>query len=234
MAGVAKAGVIKNADHVVRSSLTRKVIAIVVSSLVVLLAVVYAISFFYERYGVFTVSISRYDMLKQGLSLSETSMFEKPISLLNADTVRTLTNISEDTLPANIDAINGAHSGENYVAYTFYLKNTGKDTVTYDASIFISNVTLDIDEAIRIKVYTNGIPKTYAKTKKDGSGPESGTVEFVTNTIATKDIRADFKPGDVDKFTVVIWLEGNDPECLDNIVGGRLKADMKFTIIEGS
>ena len=33
------------------------------------------------------------------------------------------------------------------------------------------------------------------------------------------------------KYTVVIWLEGNDPECLDNILGGEFKIDMSMSII---
>ena len=43
-----------------------------------------------------------------------------------------------------------------------------------------------------------------------------------------------FKPGAKDKFTVVIWLEGNDPDCLDNIIGGTMKLDMKFKIVENT
>jgi hypothetical protein len=34
--------------------------------------------------------------------------------------------------------------------------------------------------------------------------------------------------GDIHKYTVVIWVEGNDPECTDAIFGGYAKFSMKF------
>ena len=39
----------------------------------------------------------------------------------------------------------------------------------------------------------------------------------------------DFKPGDVHKYTVVIWIEGNDPQCDDDIIGGEVKMHMRLT-----
>lgn len=33
---------------------------------------------------------------------------------------------------------------------------------------------------------------------------------------------------EVDKYTVVIWLEGNDPQCQNDIIGGHLELSMKF------
>ena len=41
--------------------------------------------------------------------------------------------------------------------------------------------------------------------------------------------RKDFKADEVDKFTVVIFLEGDDPECIDNIIGGEMKMHMEIT-----
>lgn len=32
----------------------------------------------------------------------------------------------------------------------------------------------------------------------------------------------------VDKYTVVIWLEGDDPDCKDNLLGGHIEMSMKF------
>jgi hypothetical protein len=44
----------------------------------------------------------------------------------------------------------------------------------------------------------------------------------------------DFEPRDKDKYTIVIWLEGNDPDCLDNIIGGTMKLGMNFRIVEST
>ena len=44
--------------------------------------------------------------------------------------------------------------------------------------------------------------------------------------------REGFEPKAKDKYTVVIWLEGNDPDCIDELIGGTLKLSMDFKITE--
>ena len=41
--------------------------------------------------------------------------------------------------------------------------------------------------------------------------------------------RENFSPRDTDRYTVVIWIEGDDPECLDNLIGGAIKMHMIIT-----
>ena len=38
-----------------------------------------------------------------------------------------------------------------------------------------------------------------------------------------------FKVGDIDKYTIVIWVEGDDPECTDDLIGGEIKMHMTLT-----
>ena len=44
--------------------------------------------------------------------------------------------------------------------------------------------------------------------------------------------RKDFKTGTSDKYTVVIWIEGNDKECVDAIRGGHVRMNMIFSTID--
>ena len=144
-----------------------------------------------------------------------------------------MTNISGEDLPDNIDKINGSHNGEGYIAYTFYLINSGKDTLSYDSEMTIENVTNGVDEAIRVELFVNGEKTVYGKTKSDGSGNESDCdKEFASSTEVMKDRREKLGPGEKDKYTVVIWLEGNDPDCVDKIIGGTMKLGMNFKIVE--
>ena len=39
-----------------------------------------------------------------------------------------------------------------------------------------------------------------------------------------------FKVGDIDKYTIVIWIEGNDPECIDDIRNGHIRMRMLFSV----
>lgn len=38
-------------------------------------------------------------------------------------------------------------------------------------------------------------------------------------------------PGQAHKYTVVIWLEGDDPDCTDELIGGHMGLDMRFRMI---
>ena len=223
----------RTAKETKRHVIVMRILGLLVIILVAVIAIAYAISYFYDKYGSFTVKINKYDMMRQGLTLSEEPNFNKTNSVLNADIVYDMTNISGEDLPDNIDMINGSHNGESYIAYTFYLINAGDDTISYDGEMTIENVTNSVDEAVRVAVYINGDKTVYGKTKSDGSGKESDCdSEFTSSTVVMNTRKTEFKPQAKDKYTVVIWLEGNDPDCTDELIGGTLKLGMDFKIVE--
>ena len=210
-----------------------RVIGLLAIVLTVVVAIVYAASYFYNQFGSFTVKVNKYDMVNQGLSLSETPDFDHTISVLNADIVYDMTNISGHDLPDNIDMVNGSHNGKNYIAYTFYLINAGDDTLSYEEELTIENVTKGVDEAVRIAVFRDGVKTVYGKTKSSGTGIESDCdSEFATASIVLREITEEFAPRAKHKYTVVIWLEGNDPDCVNDIIGGTIKFRYDFRITE--
>ena len=96
-------------------------------------------------------------------------------------------------------------------------------------------VIKDVDDAIRVRIYRNGVPTTYAKRAANNE-PEPLTTPFVIDksidiegqsVVAEK--RQNLHPDEMDKFTVVVWIEGDDPECLDNLIGGAIKMHMTIT-----
>ena len=225
----------RTAKEVKRHSVIMRVLALLVIILVLLVAIAYAISYFYDKFGSFTVKVSKYDMIHQGLSLSETPDYEKAIAVLNADIVYDMTNISGEDLPDNLDKVNGCHNGNNYIAYTFYLINSGDDTVTYNGELVMDSITKNVDEAVRIAVYKNGEKKVYGKTKSNGKGKEKDCdEEFLSSSVVMRTSTEGFSSNSRDKFTVVVWLEGNDPDCIDDIIGGTLKLSMHFKVVEST
>jgi hypothetical protein len=50
--------------------------------------------------------------------------------------------------------------------------------------------------------------------------------------VITELVQTDLKIGDTDRYTVVIWLEGWDPECVNDIMGGEVKLSMNFNVLE--
>ena len=208
-----------------------KVLSAGLAATVTLISIVYVWAVLYKKTGSFTVSVNKYDTSQYGLTLSESREMTYKTSYLNARIVEDITNIAGESLPENIDMIDGEHNGENHIAYTFYLQNAGEVPVTYEYSLNIANITNSLDEAIRIRLYTNGEPETFAKTKSDGNGAEAGTTEFYSANIVAQGREKDFAPEEQTKYTVVIWIEGNDPDCVDWLIGGEIKVGMDFKTI---
>ena len=95
----------------------------------------------------------------------------------------------------------------------------------------IINYIKKIDEKVlsfgKYSVYKNDSFVTYAKLGRNGA-VERDTVAFEDDTHVGLDHVENFSPGDVIKYTIVIWLEGSDPECTDNLLGGEIKLHMEF------
>ena len=220
----------RTAAEVKRYRVLIRVLPIAMSIAVVTLALVYTITTMYTKFGSFTVTVNKYDNVAHALTLSETPDFKDMTSRLNAASSQEITNISVTTLPLDLDKINGSHNGDNYMAYTFYCRNAGTEAVTYEYELFIANMTLEIEDAVRIRLYVNGEYEDYAKTRNEGQGAEPGTTEFLTEeTILRKELH--LTPGEYTKFTIVVWLEGDDPECVDTILGGVFKIDMNMSVL---
>ncbi len=223
---------VRTATEIKRYRLMMKVLPIAATCLSLVVAITYIAAILYNRFGSFTVSINRFDNIDYALALSETPDFSNPITRLNSKASEDVTNISITDLPADLDSINGSHNGNNYLAYTFHLKNTGKKSVTFEYHLYIVNVTNNVDDAVRVRLYVNGDYIDYAKTRSDGTGAEPGTEEFLTETTIVRKQLTNFTPGDTVRFSVVMWLEGSDPECVDSIIGGQFKIDMTISILD--
>lgn len=151
-------------------------------------------------------------------------------TFLRSDDIEFFTDISVDWLPENIDNEgDGSHNGRNYIAYTFYAENKGQDTINYWTTIKIDDVIKNVDEAIRVMVIKNGNKVIYAKNSRETGQPEKDTVPFKNEDTVMLDVTENFKVGDIDKYTVVIWIEGDDPECKNDLIGGEIKMHMTLT-----
>jgi len=228
-----------------REKKTRRLIVKIISVLLALFGLIYVVSVMYSKFGDFTISINKYNYVEYGLSLSETRDFKNPTSSLNCKATELITNIDGSTLDRlDLGAIDGKDSGDNYLCYTFYLKNTGKKAVIFEYSVLIVDMTMDIEKAVRIRLITSldgekAEQTDYARVSsaKDENGeylPEPNTTPFLSKSTVMSLQVNDFQPNAVMKYTVIIWLEGNDPECTDDIIGGQFKIDMKFNVLGGA
>lgn len=221
----------RSAKEVMGYGVKMKILSALLVMLLVVAGVFYATSALYKRSGSFTVGIDKVDMIKYGLTLSESADMSHNTSHLNAQISELITNIAAETLPANLDEIDGEHNGKDYIAYTFHLQNGGEIAFPVEYEVNMSGITNGLDEAIRLRLYVDGVPTTYAKTKSNGQGPEPGTTPFYNAGIMAKGRIDEFAPGDTRRFTVVLWIEGNDPDCVDALIDGVLRAEMNMRVV---
>ncbi len=201
-------------------------------ALVIILLIMFIISMLISQYGDLVISIER-GARGKGITVSETEDLADGVTILSAKKVTEVTNITYEWLPLDeLDTQLGSHNGKNYLAYTFYLQNNGTEKVDYKGELQIKGVSKSMDEALRVMVYKNGEPAIYAKRQYKGTEPETDATVFEEDDLVMSTVTEEFQPGDMDKYTVVSWVEGNDPECIDDIMGGFVRMNMLFSIAD--
>lgn len=222
------------------------------------MSVVYGYSALQHQKEDFTISLSG-NLQRIGFDLSETEGFEAPNVRLASPILTEANAMSVSELPEDLDQQSGSHNGKNYMAYTFWVRNNGERKVDYDWHLVLNEVTKEIDKALWIMIYDEGQQTIYAKAPEgaeaeklagydvyplydQAANPDS---QYYTNARGEKGIAAtpyteerevangtvtDFRPEDKHKYTVVMWMEGDDPECINTNLGGKAVFAFKFVV----
>lgn len=217
------------AQAVYRRKLMLRIASMSMTILLLLVTTIYGIIYIVNRSGNFTINLDPNLRTQEKISISPYKDFRETYMTLTAKALDYMDNISINWLPDDLDEQEGEHSGDNYIAYTFFVRNEGGGAIDYRTQINIQSVIKNVDEAVRVKVIHNGEETVYAKISPITGQPEPNTTPFFSNTRVMDFERKAFEVGDVDRFTIVIWLEGDDPECVDEILGGEMKMLMYIT-----
>lgn len=224
---MAKGEVVLTAQKVKKRKKTEKIVIITLLVLLLFLIIAYFILNIVYNEGSFTISMDKNTYLESNLVMYESLNDRSSVFRLSTSKIAFMDNISIKWLPDNINnEAEGAHNGENYIAYTFYLENQGEETINYWYSVTIDDIIKNVDDAVRIMIYVNDDQVVYAKRSAITGEEEPGTTSFRDDDTIILESRKDMHPDDIDKITIVIWLEGDDPECVNAILGGEMKMHM--------
>jgi len=232
---------------------------IIIALTLVMSILIILMSIYGNQVGNFVISIDEQN--RYNLSLSESDTFDTSFSRLSAEGLKKMTEATYGVIPEDIDEIDGSHNDSinyTYLAYTFYLKNASPIPISYYSQISIIKVSKSVDSAIRIMVIKNNDdPIIYAKWREapepeevwnlpeehigvyDYFGKfimkEYTTVKFESSVTVNKTLNDIINVQAIDKYTVVLWIEGMDAQCtndtLNNIMGGTLKLEMTFSVV---
>jgi hypothetical protein len=136
------------------------------------------VAYFGQYMGTFVISLDDAS-LALGISLSEHEDFAESNSRLlvnpvNSANPTTFTDIKFGEA-VSTDGDMDESEGNNYIAYTFYIKNEGNISVDVELNLNTIAVTNNVDKALRIAVIEGGYVD------------EKGDVQFTKGTIYLKD-----------------------------------------------
>lgn len=224
--------IVNESDKLNRRKVFVRVIKLAFLFLILLLSIIYFILYVINAKDFFTINLDQNASERKVLYLSENGSLEGLSIKLTADSPSHLDNITDKWY--NFDEIekeaDGSHNfEERYIAYSFYVINYSiEDTVNYYYEIDTLDAVKDADEAMRIRVYLNGKPTTYAKLNRTTGQPEADTTPFYADKIPVLEKRERIGPQEKDRFTIIFWLEGEDPDCVNDILGGKVKFEMNI------
>ena len=206
-----------------------RLLLIILALLILLMSISWACARFVNSTG-FTVLLNRDS---KGLSLYNNDKGENPTTRLTAEPVEYFWNISYRDLPDNLGDKFGSQNGYDgngrslYISYTFALGNDTDEDIAYNSALTLDDQNKGADNAIRVRIIRNGEKKDYAKSAVKGGVEKVATdATWIDPKTVMKEESAIIKSGEKVKYTVVIWLEGDDPECVDDILGGGGKLSM--------
>jgi len=213
------------------------------------------IAYLGQNMGNFVISLPE-ETWRVGIKLSDEREFRFPRTRLVCDPIMDAEPITYTDFVSQIPTIRntdgqfiddrtGTGDGNyNYFAYTFYLRNDGLRTVDVEFKIVFATVTREIDESIRVLLITDEDPNgtIYHKYEPeiDNVSPDGIPVrdrpiwgkEFLSDKVVCSSVISTFARNQQKKFTIIIWIEGWDPQSDERIMGGRVRMDMTFDIIK--
>ncbi len=129
-------------------------------------------TYYGTQVGNFVISINgRYEA---GLSLYDDSSTKNYTTRLVAKPLKDGEDSSLAYIPENIedgDGVKNSNEGRNsYLAYTFYLVNSGEIATNVNMKFTISRATKDVDQILRVMIIKDGESKIYAKPQQNDDG----------------------------------------------------------------
>jgi len=222
-------------------------IAIIVS--LILLIIFAGFTIYGNKVGNFVVNVGSQSDIK--LSLSAKQDLSEQTDRLVYGSLMELNDTSYGFLPDDIakgDLGNVSDKKDSrYLAYSFYLINNSDRALDYDMDMVLIDTVGDPLGMIRIMVIeeTNSTNdrsnRIYAleESNEDNQQKLQKELEKIT-PYQTKPFLVDgknlfsitvkdFQEGAFTRYTIVIWIEGCDPDCNNGHLGDRIKFQLNFT-----
>jgi hypothetical protein len=208
--------------------------------LILILTVLGSILYANLMTGNMTMSLDPNAYYRPSINISEDASFELPkISLIIDSSIYSKTTYASINLDDVLDS-NGQYldPDNRFIAYSFYLKNTGTISINVQYYMRLKEVYQSMDEYVRIMIIVEDeIKGMYQKSDQADEFSNMPIYEqlptginFLSNIVIFINEFEELKPGEIKLFRVLIWLEEQDPDLDASRLSGILRAELVFNI----
>lgn len=203
------------------------------------------LTYYGQNAGGFSIKLAE-DADEMGLQLSTDPNFNTYSARLIADSVSdaqpiAYTQLIQDNVVSEVKSHSGTYipqtNRKGFVGYTFYVKNTGSEDVYLTSTMSIVSSKNDVDKAMWVwacfgddddgQVY-QAMDEQQSSSFSYPSDYPSRTYFSGNNVFTKTEMRLSVNR--TMKISIIVWLEGNDPDCTDSIKGGTCRYAMKLSI----
>lgn len=206
----------------------------------ILVTLIVILAYFGQNVGSFSIKLGD-DLTSRQIFISEKEDFSWYNSRLEAASVKEANVIMYPFIKAkecrNTD---GAKIWDNnsYVSYTFYLKNMGRETVNVMQQCSITGKNDGLELVTWLEYFEDD---NEGVVYQGGNAPDKASDPFferypdtesydLENNIAYENKFYDLHPGDVKKFTLITWVDAQDPDLSEEILGGTIRFEIYFSL----
>ncbi|PKK97908.1 MAG: hypothetical protein CVV57_10000 [Tenericutes bacterium HGW-Tenericutes-2] len=188
--------------------------------------------------GNFTMTVGPSPASMRGIEISESVTFDSSTSRLTIDSYIYSEVTYNDIILDDIQNSEGYYIDPNnkYMSYSFYLKNSGADTIDVRYYMKITSVFNHIDDFIRIIVIEDDESQMYQKIDQADEFNNQPTyeqmptgIDFLTQNIVFRAEIDNLRPGEIKFFRVIIWLEQQDPDFDESVQSGMIEVQLAFS-----
>ena len=220
----------------------------VIISIIIILLLFAAFTIYGNKVGNFVINVNRQsDVL---LSLSDQADLSKQTARLVYGSITDLTDTTYEWLPKNIVSKGFGNISEEhgqYMAYSFYLINHSARAVDVDMVLHLLDTvgepmgmlrimmiedergTFDEGNHIYAMEETSEARKAAMEDELKSDYTFYPVEYFIDEEILFKQTIIDFEPETYRRYTIVIWLEGCDPDTVNSNIGARAKIQLDMT-----
>jgi len=218
-----------------------RISTVVIVFVLIMLLLLAGFTIYGNKVGNFIIKVNQDDIK---LSLSVDESLNNLTGRLAFSGLDGQNNATYSNIPSNIVEGLGEKNdwyGEHYIAYSFYLINKGSAAIDYDVSLDVVDTVGDPLSILRVLIIEgDGVDKTegivYAKPEASEenaaylrANTDYETVPFKNDIQLIERHEIELMPNVPVKYTIVIWIEGWDVECVDERIDDRVKMELTFT-----